>query len=174
MNKLPDYYKILSLPHDANDRQIKKAYKEKALQYHPDVNRSKQAEEVFQVINVAYRTLIDPGLRRQYDFKMKYGHPCEPVDPRRRHPADAEYYRRHEQYKASPAPRKVSKSIRRLNFFIFYSIVGILTVGIIFGVIDLFVNFRPGGLLFSIMALVVIILGVRIIKKERSDNNGKK
>ena len=155
MIKLPDYYKILSVPPDADADQIKKAFKEKALMYHPDVNKDEKAVEVFQLINAAYRTLIDPDLRRKYDFKLKYGQFPEPDtnDIRRRHPADAGYYKRREQNRSYSAPKKVSKSIIGLNLFIFYSITAILSLGIIFGAIDLFVNFRIGGLLFSIIAL---------------------
>jgi curved DNA-binding protein CbpA len=171
MNKLPDYYKILSVPSDADAEQIKRAYKEKALLYHPDVNPHEKAVEVFQLINLAYRTLIDPELKRKYDLKLKYGQYSNPEssDIRHRHPADANYYRRRQQKMAYSPPKKVNKSIRRLNLFIFYSITGILTVGIIYGMIDLFVNFRFGGLLFSIISLIVIFSGVSIIKKEKSD-----
>jgi curved DNA-binding protein CbpA len=170
MQKLPDYYKILSLSPDADTEQIKKAYKEKALMYHPDVNQNEKAVEVFQLINVAYRTLIDPELRRKYDLNLKYGLSDNEMnnDIRRRHPADARYYERRQQNKWSPPPRKISKNIRLLNLFIFYSITSILSVGIVFSLIDLFVNSRIGGLLFSIIAMVLIISGVRIIKKEKS------
>ncbi len=171
MNKLPDYYKILCVPPEADSEQIKKAYKEKALLYHPDVNPHEKAVEVFQLINVAYRTLINPELKRKYDLKLKYGQysNSESTDIRHRHPADANYYRRHQQNMAYTPAKKVNKSIRRLNLFIFYSITGILTVGIIYGMMDLFVNYRFGGLLFSIIALILIISGVRIIKREKSD-----
>ncbi len=169
----PDYYKILSLSPDADADQIKKAFKEKALLYHPDVNNDEKAVEVFQLINLAYQTLIDPELRRKYDFKLKYGQliDSEPVDIRRRHPADADYYRRRAQQQTYSRPRKTSRNIQLLNYFIFYSITIALGIGIIFGIIDLFVNFRIGGLLFSIISLVLIISGVRVIKKEKADKN---
>jgi curved DNA-binding protein CbpA len=173
MIKLPNYYNILSVPSDASTEQIKRAYKEKALQYHPDINKDEKAVEVFQIINVAYRTLIDPELRRKYDFKMKYGQSSLSDDIRRRHPADESYYQRRQYYKGQAAPGKVNKSIKRLNLFIFYSITAILSLGIIFGLADLFVNFRIGGLLFSVVALVLIFSGVRIINREKSEKSRK-
>jgi ABC-type branched-subunit amino acid transport system permease subunit len=120
---------------------------------------------------VAYRTLIDPELRRKYDFKMKYGQTIDsgPADIRRRHPADANYYYRHQQNQSYRPPKNISKSISRLNLFIFVSITAILSLGIIFGTIDLFVNFRIGGLLFSIISLALIFSGVRIINKEKNE-----
>jgi curved DNA-binding protein CbpA len=174
MQKLPDYYKILSVSPDADSDEIKRAFKEKALLYHPDVNQSDKAVEVFQLINAAYHTLINPEFRRKYDFMMKYGQPPEAgnIDIRRRHPADANYYYRHQRnqnHSNPPQTPKTTKAIRNLNLFIFYSITAILTVGIFFGMIDLFVNFRIGGLLFSIVALIVIISGVHIIRKEKNE-----
>ncbi|MGB9732495.1 MAG: molecular chaperone DnaJ [Candidatus Micrarchaeia archaeon] len=63
-----DYYDILGVPHDATLDQIKKAYRELALKYHPDRNKSKEAEEKFKEINEAYAVLSDPEKRRQYDM----------------------------------------------------------------------------------------------------------
>ena len=170
MTKLPDYYKILSLPHDAGTEQIKKAYKEKALQYHPDINHTEKAVEIFQLINQAYQTLLEPELRRKYDFMIKYGQELDPIknDIRYRHPADANYYYRRQHPHQNTHPPKTPKSIRRLNHFIFYSITLILVIGIIYGTIDLFLNFHIGGLVFSILALLLILSGVRIIKKEKT------
>ena len=175
MAKLPDYYKILSLPPDANTEQIKKAYKEKALQYHPDINHTEKAVETFQLINQAYQTLLDPEKRRKYDFTIKYHQEPNPLknDIRYRHPADANYYYRRQHPHQHTQPQKTPKSIRRLNHFIFYSITSILVVGIIYGTIDLFNNFRITGLLFSIVSLLLILSGVRIIKKERSGRTKK-
>lgn len=53
------YYKILNLPSNANEEQIKKAYKKLALKYHPDKNKSPDAEEKFKEISMAYETLIN-------------------------------------------------------------------------------------------------------------------
>jgi hypothetical protein len=62
-----DCYSILGITHNANDEEIKRAYRRLALQYHPDRNRSPEATAIFTVIQIAYDTLIDPGRRRQYD-----------------------------------------------------------------------------------------------------------
>ncbi len=64
-----DYYKILGVPRNASDEEIKKAYRKLAMQYHPDRNpgREKWANEKFKEINEAYGVLGDPQKRRQYD-----------------------------------------------------------------------------------------------------------
>jgi hypothetical protein len=62
-----DCYSILGITHNANDEEIKRAYRRLALQYHPDRNKSPEATAIFTVIQIAYDTLIDPGRRRRYD-----------------------------------------------------------------------------------------------------------
>ena len=63
-----DYYSILGVERNAEEKDIKRAYRRLALQYHPDKNLGdKQAEERFKEINEAYEVLGDPGKRARYD-----------------------------------------------------------------------------------------------------------
>ncbi len=63
-----DYYKILGVKRNAEEKEIKRAYRRLALQYHPDKNPDdKQAEERFKEINEAYEVLGDPEKRAKYD-----------------------------------------------------------------------------------------------------------
>jgi len=63
-----DYYKTLGVDRNAEEKEIKKAYRKLARQYHPDVNpNDKAAEEHFKDINEAYEVLSDPEKRRKYD-----------------------------------------------------------------------------------------------------------
>jgi curved DNA-binding protein len=64
-----DYYKILGVSRDADEKTIKKAYRSLAMKYHPDRNpgKEKEANEKFKEINEAYAVLGDPEKRRQYD-----------------------------------------------------------------------------------------------------------
>lgn len=63
-----DYYKILGVPNDATQADIKKAYRKLAIKYHPDKNpNDKIAEEKFKELNEANEVLSDPEKRKKYD-----------------------------------------------------------------------------------------------------------
>ena len=62
-----DYYDTLGIPRTADDKEIKKAYRNLARKYHPDVCKDPGAEEKFKSINEAYSVLSDAQKRAQYD-----------------------------------------------------------------------------------------------------------
>lgn len=63
-----DYYKVLGLKKDANEKDIKKAYRKLARKYHPDVNpNDENAKKRFQEINEANEVLSTPEKRKKYD-----------------------------------------------------------------------------------------------------------
>ena len=63
-----DYYEVLGIGRDADDAAIKKAYRQMAKKYHPDVNPGdKDAEEKFKEVNEAYSVLSDAQKRARYD-----------------------------------------------------------------------------------------------------------
>ena len=67
-----DYYEILEVPKSANKDELKKAYRKKAIQYHPDKNPDdKAAEENFKEAAEAYEVLSDDNKRARYD---QFGH----------------------------------------------------------------------------------------------------
>eukprot|EP00879_Flechtneria_rotunda_P008518 GHRR01008924.1.p1 GENE.GHRR01008924.1~~GHRR01008924.1.p1 ORF type:complete len:437 (+),score=120.35 GHRR01008924.1:258-1568(+) len=65
-----DYYDVLGVSKNADKKQIKQAYRQKARKYHPDVNKDTGAEETFKAIGEAYEVLSDDNKRAIYD---KYG-----------------------------------------------------------------------------------------------------
>lgn len=82
-----DHYKVLGVPRDASEREIKRAYRERVKQWHPDLNTSVKAAEVFQALHEAYITLKDDGLRAAYDEKLRFYRSApepEPAPPRYR------------------------------------------------------------------------------------------
>ena len=62
-----DYYQTLGVERDASGADISKAYRKLARKYHPDVNKSKEAEEKFKQINEAHEVLKDDEKRQRYD-----------------------------------------------------------------------------------------------------------
>lgn len=62
-----DLYEILGVSKDASESEIKKAFRRRARELHPDVNKAADAEEQFKELNEAYDVLSDPNKRAQYD-----------------------------------------------------------------------------------------------------------
>jgi len=67
-----DYYEVLGVTKDASADEIKKAYRKKAIQYHPDKNPGdKESEEKFKEAAEAYEILSNPEKKQRYD---QFGH----------------------------------------------------------------------------------------------------
>ena len=67
---MSDFYEILGISRNATKDEIKVAFRKKARQYHPDVNKAPDAEEKFKELGKAYETLMDDNKRATYD---RYG-----------------------------------------------------------------------------------------------------
>jgi molecular chaperone DnaJ len=68
-----DFYRLLGVPRDCSEADVKKAYRKLAMEYHPDRNASADAEARFKEITEAYEVLRDPQKRAAYDRYGKAG-----------------------------------------------------------------------------------------------------
>src|SRR5262247_3370656 len=66
-----DYYEVLGINKGASNDEIKKAYRQLARKFHPDVSQEAEAETKFKEINEAYEILSDEQKRTMYD---RFGH----------------------------------------------------------------------------------------------------
>ncbi|KZX10249.1 molecular chaperone DnaJ [Methanobrevibacter filiformis] len=66
-----DYYEVLGVEKEANEKEIKKAYRKLAMKYHPDVSEEEEATEKFKEISEAYAVLSDEDKKQKYD---QFGH----------------------------------------------------------------------------------------------------
>ena len=66
-----DYYNVLGVDRNASAADIKKAFRKRAFEHHPDRNKDHGAEENFKEVNEAYEVLSDPEKRAVYD---RFGH----------------------------------------------------------------------------------------------------
>ena len=65
--KFKDYYDVLGVSRSASPEEIQKAYRKLARKFHPDINKTKEAEDRFKEINEANEVLSDPEKRKKYD-----------------------------------------------------------------------------------------------------------
>jgi curved DNA-binding protein CbpA len=92
MAESKDYYQILAVKREATPRQIKAAFRKKAMRYHPDHNPGKEAwanKKLCSIIE-SYETLSDPARRKIYARKLALAEaPPAYTEPMSRHPVSA-------------------------------------------------------------------------------------
>lgn len=84
------HYQTLGVDNNATAKEIKRAYKKKSFDYHPDRNKDASAQTQFQLIGEAYSCLSDPHKRKQYDNQLQHAN-TTPFDDLQ------EYFYRHGQ-----------------------------------------------------------------------------
>ena len=70
---MPNYYDVLGVSKDADDGEIKKAYRKLSLQHHPDRNQDDDTTEKFQEISEAFEVLSNPEKREQHNMELQFG-----------------------------------------------------------------------------------------------------
>jgi len=175
---LPDFYKILDVPINATEDEIKIAFRLKAKRLHPDINPSKNALAKFQLLSLAYQTLTDEEKRKKYDLKKIFGIELAPEGagrrPKHRDPkyrpgaAKAASAGESETYARKEKPQRIIWLENTL--FISLLIIGFSALG--FAMSDLLSGDGDAtekgvtGLIFSMSFLILLIYGwIFYIKK---------
>lgn len=70
---MPNHYEVLGVSKEADENEIRKAYRTLSLKYHPDRNPTQEAGEKFREINEANEILSDSQKRQQYDHELQFG-----------------------------------------------------------------------------------------------------
>lgn len=123
---LKDYYQILHINRNARADDIKKAYRQLAMKYHPDINTTENAQEMFVLINEANETLSDPVKRKLYDARLIYGYSTGTLSEKK----DEAYYKKygtHKKYSGKTyvkpeTPEVRFKSLETIVYYIFLTL----------------------------------------------------
>jgi curved DNA-binding protein CbpA len=118
------YYQILGVSQNAEVVEIRKAFRIKAKQCHPDVNDSPHARGEFQRINEAYQVLQDEEKRRQYDLRLINGFPVQTVHYR---PGKVRYRAKGDKY-----AHYRTKSAAEKKFDVLNKIIDIVLFAVVF------------------------------------------
>jgi curved DNA-binding protein len=106
-----DYYKILGVSRDANDKAIRRAYRQLARQYYPDKNPGdRKSGETFKEINEAYKVLGDAGNRSKYDRLGHDFHRCQQTGG---NPADFDFSQLDHSIRMTRELRRKSQRVPR-------------------------------------------------------------
>ncbi|MEQ9423926.1 MAG: DnaJ domain-containing protein [Cyclobacteriaceae bacterium] len=127
-----NYYHILGIHENASDAEIKAAFKQKALQHHPDKNPGdRQSEEIFKEINEAHQTLSNSYERARYDLKLKFGEQSVeyPTSPPPQYRPQPRPYRR-PRYTGRPIDHKTNDKATAWAFGISLAVATLVMAGI--------------------------------------------
>ena len=142
-----DFYELLGIRMDSTKQEIKTAYREKVKKYHPDINKSEDANKIIRSLNEAKEVLLDDEKRKEYDKLLndiKYSKQFSKEK-------DETYTAKTEEYKENYSENYVTK----WQFFINYISNGIDKVWLkILKVLLVIINF----FFFCIVKLITFIL----------------
>ena len=193
---MKDYYKILEISPDTEYSEIKKAYRQLAMRYHPDKNNSPDAPQKFIEITEAYEVLINTDKRQEYDyFYAKFIKPTGLASYEE--PTYKEKQANWQNYGQQKAREYSQMDINQflkivLDEAVFHggylSRIGCITFLFIFsggfGLVMLPIMFSDGffdkedgalsALVIIIVCIVFIFLGIRGVKNEVADFNYEK
>ncbi len=148
-----DHYKLLGIGRDASPAQIKRAYRRRVKDCHPDINPSPKAATVFRAVHEAYDVLSDVSKRSRYDKELRYYRQAPPSPPP---PTDPKRYSH--RRRPMEAPEASPGTVDRYAFF------GLHLTGLLFALI--LVSGILVGITFHdwpVLTLIFTALGLAVI-----------
>jgi curved DNA-binding protein CbpA len=164
---LVNYYKILGISINASQNEVRKAYREKAKCYHPDVNDNMNANGDFQLINEAYQVLNNTNKRLIYDLRLKNGSHNYSNQRVYYRPGNVHYKPRTRSYRQSEKDLHESstdKFEKYFDLFLFLTLTFAGAYAFLYGIYRLLIrpveeiNPYPGIILGIIFTSLMIIL----------------
>jgi curved DNA-binding protein CbpA len=180
---MPDYYKILDLPWGASKTEIKKAYRKKVMQYHPDRNSSSEAQALFIQLTEAYEMLMGeaPANRRRASGKARqqphnqtdhyafYQHASSPAVEARRRAAkervDRQTQQRFEQVRRENEAFRQSWQYKLLKSMGNLLKAFVLLLALASVIVPVVATFRTGRIIYLGLALPLWIIGGVLLYK---------
>uniref|UniRef100_A0A6Q2X7B2 DnaJ homolog subfamily B member 14 n=1 Tax=Esox lucius TaxID=8010 RepID=A0A6Q2X7B2_ESOLU len=135
IKRCKDYYEVLGTSKEANEEELKRAYRKLALKFHPDKNQAPGATDAFKKIGNAYAVLSNPDKRRQYDLTGGE----EPTSPGHAHGQGFDFHRGFEAditpedlfnmffgggFPSSKTPTRKHRTQRRVSDLLFVVVQG--------------------------------------------------
>ncbi len=173
-----NYYDILGVDKHADDARIKRAFRTRAKQLHPDVNRGVRAKKDFQMVNEAYQILSDVNKRRIYDMRLARGTQGQRVCYRpgsaaaqqgHAYAAYRTHAYRYRQSTSSGKPGWVEKIVDQV-LFLFMLLAGLtaLFYGIYRALVEPDEEFNPYlAITFGVFFTVLFLVGWHVKQKDR-------
>jgi hypothetical protein len=158
---MKNYYETLGVPVQANEQEIKRAYRKLVVAFHPDKNPSIEAGIIIKEINEAYEVLGDSEKRSHYDLELANPYAR---DPRARHRDPA--YRRKYQPGYKPPPPKPSARMELMK-----QSLGVMRVICFFGMFCSFA-FAADYFLPPVIVRERVIIDMHEIRKLLPNNTG--
>lgn len=164
-----NYYKILRIPDYSGGPEVRRAFLKMAKQYHPDVNKNRDAEEIFKLVNKANETLSNPALKKVYDQRLKAGYFFEGIQKYRSGTSSAEQRMRAvKKQKEERAKRSRETEIKNyqksLDKFPFFARIGSFSLLLIYGMFMWYkywiVNYADYSVYVLTFGIFCTILGI--------------
>lgn len=137
---MASYYQILEVSHDASSDEIRKAFRTKAKECHPDISRETGAKEKFQKLNEAHQVLIDPEKRRIYDMRLRHGIVVQKVYYRPAAHKSRPVYKEREVRYAKKEPKVVTQTEKIFDKVLFFLLLTIGLYGVFYGVYRMYIS----------------------------------